>query len=183
MTSRSFLRALGFAALAALAVIPWQLVLGPRLGYHDAALFFALASASLYGVAIAPDPRRALVALAAGVPLVGGALVLGLFLGSPRATLVAAGVALAVVRSGVLYRRGLARSLVAEAGLLFVGALAALLLGGPTTLGPALALWAFYLVQSLYFLVADGEPRREAGRSDDPFEEARGRLEELLAEG
>lgn len=182
MRAHPFLRALGFAALAALAAVPWQLVVGPLLGGRDAALLYALASVVLFGMVIAPDPRRALVAALPGGLLVGASLFLGLLTGSAAAGLVAAGVSLALVRSVVLYRRGLARALVGETVLLLVGALAAVLLVAPTTLGPALALWAFYLVQSLYFLLGDGEPRRDERRDRDPFEKAQGRLEELLTE-
>ena len=96
-------------------------------------------------------------------------------------TAVAAAALVAAVRSGILYRGPQPRLLLLEAVLLLGGLATAKLLASPGVLGIALAVWGYFVVQSLYFLLA--RPRARAGTAaGDPFESARERLEGLLDE-
>lgn len=175
-----FGNSLAYAAVAALASVVWVLLTAPWLGASDSRVFFALATLALYPVVIAPDRRRAVLALLAGGGLAVAALGVGLATGSASAAVVSGGVAMALVRSGWLYRRRPLRAAVLEGALLLGGGFVAHLLGGGL-LGNGLAIWGFFLVQSLYFLAGD-TAERPAANTGDPFDSARSRLEELLDE-
>jgi hypothetical protein len=83
----------------------------------------------------------------------------------------------------MLYRTRFARALLLEGVLLCAGlGVAGHLLSG-STFSAVLAVWAFYLVQSVFFLVAGVEARREDSGDADPFEAARARALELLDQG
>ena len=62
-------------------------------------------------------------------------------------------------------------------GLLFARALA-----GPTLLGAAFAVWAFFLVQGLFFLAGGVRERESPEPQIDPFERARKRALALMEE-
>lgn len=169
------LRSLAFAAVAALAAVPWQLAVAPVVGFERSLALFAFASAVAYVASIAPSPRRAWVA--------GGwtalAAALGALLVPPPAAIPVAAALLAVGRSVLLFRRPAVRALVVEAVLLAGGLLFARALAGPSPLDLALAVWGFFLVQSLFGLAGGGGPRRETTEGD-PFERARQRAVALI---
>ncbi len=169
-----FFRSLGFAALAA-ALQPAAVA---ALGVSPpASLLLTLVA---YVVVIAPGRGRALAA--AGLALLLGGACLALPLG-PDPRLVGYALALAVCRSGLLYRSPGARALALEVGLGAASLAAAALLRSPDPAGLALATWGFFLVQSLFFLVGGLERRPAAAPGVDPFERARCRALSLLDEG
>lgn len=175
---RGFARTLVFGALAALGVPAVWLLLAPLLGSSLVLGLYWVGLAIAYPVWIAGSLRRAVGAAAlSGV----GALVLLALL--PGLSVMAAGAALlvAAVRSGFLYRAPQPRLLVLEALLLVVGLTVANALATPGVLGMALAVWGYFLVQSLYFLLARPRPRA-ATPGGDSFERASERLERLLDE-
>jgi hypothetical protein len=53
-------------------------------------------------------------------------------------------------------------------------------LAAATPFATALAVWGFFLVQSVFFLVGGVQPRREPGPQPDPFEDAHARALALL---
>ena len=176
-SARGFARTLGFGALAASTLPLSTLVLAPVLGGARALALHAVLAAAGYLAVMAPDARRR-VAVAAG----GGAagLLCLAWAGSNTGLLVALSLVVAVVRSGVLFRRGLARSLAVEGIVLLLAVATLHVLAVPGLAGRALALWGWFVVQSFYFLPA-GLAARARGTQGDPFERARRRLEELLA--
>lgn len=169
-------RSLAFAVVAALATAPWLLATAPWLGPSRSLALLVLGAAVAYVAWIAPTPRRALTAGGVAALLAGlGAL----FAPSFGVALAVAAAVVAVGRSVLVVRRAPARALALETGLLTVGLLAARLLAGPSPLDLALAVWGFFLVQSLYGLVGGGRrrPERPAG---DAFELARRRALALI---
>ena len=177
MRWNTFAGGLCFAALAAGGVLPWMLVARPIAGSYVAlALVLVVAVAAHLGT-LAPDRGRglgvSLLALAAGVAVACAArsiteLALGL------------GIVLAVGRSVFLYRRAPARAVVTETLLVFGGLVFARFLAGHSALAIVLAVWGFFLVQSLYFLVGGLRERERSGRHPDPFQDAHGRALALL---
>jgi hypothetical protein len=87
-----------------------------------------------------------------------------------------------VARSALLYRARATRSIAVELALGLAGLLLAQWFAGPGLLGGSLALWAYFLVQSIYFPLVEGSPRG-ATAVGDPFDRARSRLQSLLREG
>ncbi len=175
---RGFARTLVFGVLAALAVPAIRLLLAPVLGHSLTLSLTWVGLAIAYPAWIAGSLRRGVrAALLAGS---GGVVLLALM---PGPSFVAAGAALLVasVRSGFLYRAARSRLLVLEGLLLVVSLAVANALASPGVLGIALAVWGYFLVQSLYFLLARPRPRA-ASEGRDPFERARERLESLLDE-
>lgn len=175
---RGFARTLVFGAGAALGVPAVRLLVAPVLGGGLAFGLYWVGLAGAYLFWIAGSLRRG-VAAAALAAAGGGALLLL----APGPTFAAAGVTalVAAIRSGFLYRGPQPRLLLLEALLLLGGLGVAELLATPGVLGLALAVWGYFLVQSLYFPLARPRPRRPA-EAGDPFERARERLERLLDE-
>lgn len=170
MRGNRLLGSLAFAAFAALASIPWTMVTVPVLWPSRAVGLFVLAAAVLHVVWIAPSwPRGARIgALAALLAALVAVLAPGL-----TATVLGAAAILAVARSGFLYRAQPARALVLEVALIAGGLVFARVLGGPTSLGLALGIWGFFLVQSLFFVAGGVRERQAEASAVDPFERAR----------
>jgi len=169
-----------FAASAAAGVLPWLLVATRIVGSFGALALYLVATLAAYLAAIAPDRPRGVRAAAATV-------LAGLALAASADSIAALAVALALVlalgRSVFLSVRSPARAVLVEAVLLLAGlAFARFLAGGPV-FAVALAVWGFFLVQSLYFVVADARPRAIARRHPDPFEDAHARALALLEDG
>ena len=180
MRGNSFLGALALGAVAALGSIPWTMIAGAFFGHFWAAAAYCLTAVVAYVVAIAPSWSRGFQIGTLAALLAAAVLVLAPW---PSEAVASAALILAVLRSGFLYRSSPARALLIEGllaggGLLFASALAA-----PTPLGTALAVWGFFLVQSLFFVLGGVRARKEDEQGIDPFERARERALALLKEG
>lgn len=123
-----------------------------------------------YLVAIAPSPSRGLSIVTLAVVL---GLAIGLLVPSTEAKVVSAAFLLGVLRSGFLYRSRPLRGLAIESVLLSAGFVLAAILDGYGPWNTALAVWGFFLIQSLYFLAGGVEPRVETADDIDPFVKAR----------
>jgi hypothetical protein len=166
----SFGRSAAFAAVAALAWMPWLVVVGPVLGGGTARTLYLVVVTALYAGGLAKSPPRR-ASTAVGMALAGTFLVL-LTRGGPELC-VALAATLGVARSVLTHRTAAARAVVLE-GVLLAGGLAfARFLGGG-----ALAVWGFFLVQSCFFLVG-GVTERAPLRSD-PFDEAWARAMDVM---
>ena len=169
-------RTLGFGLVAALGVFPWQLALGGWFGSAATFATYALLCACAFPLAFAPNLRATFIACAVSVALCTGASILS---PDPSATLLSAALAVAVTRA-LCYRAQPARALALELVLLVVSLGAARVFGGPSPFGLALGLWAYFLVQSAYFLFLRPEPRASGVASLDGFEEAHRRALALI---
>ena len=165
-----------FAAVAALAWMPWALLVGPFFGVPVARALYLVAVAALYCVGLAKSPPRR-VSTTALVAIVGCLLAL-VARGTPELCVALAAV-LGVVRSGLVHRTAPTRGVVLEAGLLIGGLLFARFLAAGQ-LATALGVWGFLLMQSCFFLVGGITSRAEDGRHPDPFEDACARATEVL---
>jgi hypothetical protein len=178
MSTAGFARTLAFGAVGALALPVAVLVMAPALPAAWAAASFSAAAAVLYAAGLARGHRAQVAAAAAAFAVVAAS---GWLAEHPRELLAGAALAVALVR-GALHRPApLGRALGVELVLGASGLAAAAALAGASLLGWALAFWAWFLVQSLFFLVAG--PRRSVGRTDPPedaFERACRQLESLL---
>ncbi len=172
-------RTLAYGVVAALASIPWTMILGPFVGRSWALAGFCLAAAALYAAILAPTRARgAAVAAAAGL----AAAVVAILATRPSEAILGAALILTVARGGFLYRGKPARTLLIEGILILGGLLFARALAGPTLLGAAFAVWAFFLVQSLFFLAGGVRERESDEPQVDPFERARKRALALMEE-
>jgi hypothetical protein len=175
----AFAKNLGFAALAAGALPLWLLLAQPILGADRAiGAYFVLAAAAYLGT-IAPVRGRAL-AVAVAATAVGGFA--ALVARAPGELVLVLGVLVAVARSGFLYRCAPARGVAIEAIVAGGGLLFARFLFGPSVAALVLALWGFFLVQSVYFLLG-GRHAPALARDPDPFQDAYGRAIALLDRG
>ncbi len=173
------LRTLAFGLFAALGSIPWAMVLGPFFGQFRALAGYCLVAAVLYVAVIAPSWPRG---LAAGAVAGLAAVAVAVLAARPSEVIFGAVLILAVARSGFLYRGKPARAVLLEAVLTSGGLLFARALAGSTVLSAGLAIWAFFLVQSLYS-IAGGVRERESDEPQiDPFERARRRALALMEE-
>jgi hypothetical protein len=178
MRWNTFSRSLAFAALVAAGFLPWWTLASPIVGGRAAVALYLVGAVAVYLAGLAGGLRRRLATL-----LVAGGAGSGVAILAQSTAELAAGLALilAVGRSGLLFRAPAARGAAVEA-LLAIGGLAfARFLSGPSPIGLVLAIWGFFLVQSLYFLIGGIRLRRRASRRD-PFEEAHARALALLGD-
>lgn len=171
-----FAKGVLFAALAALVAVAGVVFAGPLVGAGPAiaGFFGALSLAWIFGAA--PKASAGFLALLVAGPIVAFALLVW-----PAPTPMAVGVtALIGVARGVFLRRGPAARTVVVEGVVAVGSLglaSAFVPGGLTGLG--LAVWSYFLVQSLPMLIA---ATREPAPSLEPdaFAAAMSRAEQVL---
>jgi len=167
-----------FGALAAIAWPAWALGLA-ALGFGTGLTGYLVAVSAVYAAGLAATPARA---MGAALWALGFGAVVVLLARDPADVAIGAALAIGICRSGLLHTRRPARALVLETVLLGAGLAAARLLAAPGLVGVSLALWGFFLVQSLGFLVAGRVPQTDAPGGVDPFEYARGRALEILDE-
>ena len=88
------------------------------------------------------------------------------------------------VRSGICFHGGLLKSLVTEAALCFGAGALVVFFTPHSTITWGVAVWMFFLVQSVYFVVfADLGEKQEEQVELDPFHRARTRAERILSTG
>jgi hypothetical protein len=179
MRRNGFGRSVLFAAAAGAAWPAFALLAGPLLGPRAALSLYLVAVAALYVAVLRSAPARGLAAALAVLGFGGALMAVGC---GPREVAVGAALAVGVCRSGILHRARTARALAIELGLLGGGLLLARFLAAPGLLGIALGIWGFFLVQSADFLIGGVRERSAGPAGVDPFERARRRLTELLAE-
>jgi len=173
----SLLGSLAFAAIAALGSIPWAMIAGPFFGGLWAVAIYCLATVVFYAITIAPTLSRG---LAGGGFAAALAVFVGLLASWPSEAILGAALTLAMVRSGILYRHHPLRTLLLETALITGGLLAARFVAGPTPLATGLAVWSFFLIQSLFFLAGGITAREPEASTIDPFEHARNRALALM---
>ena len=84
------------------------------------------------------------------------------------------------IRSGICFTGTPLRALIAELVTVVGGAALVAFQVPSSTVGWAVGIWLFALVQSLYFFIIPGRDLRDVHTSADPFEEARRELEKVL---
>ena len=161
MRRNGLTKSLCFGAVASIAFVFAQHVGAPLVGSVDVLVFYLGSCTIAYAALLGSTPRRAVRNAAAA--LVGTMLVVMLTGGLAGLAIGLAGV-LALVRSGLEFPMKPARGFVIETLLMGLGLGFAFWVSSPGWLGTAAGLWAFALVQSLYFLV----PGRGRGRSTTP---------------
>jgi hypothetical protein len=167
-----------FAALAALGFPAARLLFDPLFGAFLTTHFYLVATSGLYVLSMAPTLRRG-IAAGAVVCLLG----LWLMTGSSQTSQLSLGLAagIAVARSAYLYRVRVARGVAVEFALALGGLLLASWFASDGMLGLSLALWSYFLAQSMYFPLCAVVPRRRE-QTGDAFDEASARLQALLRE-
>jgi hypothetical protein len=177
MRMGTFSGSLAFGAVAALGAVAFLVATRPVLGGPLALSIYCVALTVLYLVAMAPSPSRGI-----RIGLVAGALAAAILVVAPSSTVsvLAAVVILGLLRSGFLFRSKAGRALLVELSLLAGGLLLANALADSTSLGMAMAIWGFFLVQSLYFLIGGIGQRVESTTGIDAFEEACERATRLM---
>ena len=174
----AFGKALCFAALAALGWPAWVLA-GSALGAGGGLSGYLVCVSIAYVAAIAATPTRALFA---ALWAFGFGSVVVLLARGPADVAIGCALAIGICRSGLLHARKPGRALVLEIALVAGGLVVARSLAAPGILGVGLALWGFFLVQSLAFLVAGRRDRADRPAGADPFDFARGRALAILDE-
>ncbi len=179
MSRKNFVRSLAFGAVAALASVPWLLMARSFVGSQDALRIFLVMLVPIYLVTLAATWSRGIrFGALAGVL---GVVVLALA-PDPFSAAVGAAVLLGVMRSGFMYRSRPGRALLMEMFLLGGGLFLAQTLGGANSLSMIFAVWGFFLVQSVYFLIGGIGERADEPKTVDPFERACRGVTQILEE-
>lgn len=176
LRGRLFVATVAWGAVVALTWFPLAQLVAPHAGGRATFVLLVAVAASGFVALLARSTRQRL-GLAA-FTLVAVALA-GAASGGLGAPLVVAAASVAIVRSGVVFRRRPARALVIELLLAGGGLVVARALGGTSPAGVALGLWTFFLVQSAFFLVG-GTVRAPTPARRDAYAEASDRLRHLL---
>lgn len=168
---------LAFGALAAVL-----LVFAQNLGIHlppgaPVLPLYLVGCLVLYSTLLAPTPRKAIrngavAAVAAAGLLVSTSSVVGVAVGATAL--------LTLVRSGLDANTRRPRVFFFEATLGFLALSAAAWVAWPGWIGQAAALWSYFLVQSLFFLLPIVQEGGGSSESGDEFERARDHLMALL---
>lgn len=174
----SFAGTLVFGALAAIAWPAWALGCA-ALGLGTGLGGYLVGVSAVYAAGLAATSARA---VGAALWALGFGAVVVVLARDPADVAIGTALAIGICRSGLLHARRPARALLLETVVLGAGLAAARWLAAPGLLGVSLALWGFFLVQSLGFLVAGRVPRTDTPGGVDPFEYARGRALEILEE-
>lgn len=180
MRCDTFPRAIAFAALAAGGVLPWLVLARPILGAETALHAYLVGAAAAYLAGLARERGRAAVVFVVAAAV---GIAAGLATRTATELALALGVLVAVGRSAFLYRSSPARAAAIETLLIGGGLVFARLLCGRSAAPLVLALWTFFLVQSLYFLMGGIRRRARSGRERDAFQDAYGRAVALLERG
>jgi hypothetical protein len=172
----SLLRGLTFALFAGLGALPFTLVFGTAWDYDSSLGVYQLGLTVLAVLACAPSLRTALGGAALAAALCGA-----LALTFPGIATAMLGVlcALGLARSALCYPRPFARALAFELLLALPSACAFALLHDGRPIGNALAVWAFWLVQSAFALLP-GASRPASHIARDRFETAAAAAERLM---
>jgi len=169
-----------FGAAASIAFVFLQPLAAPLLGSPNVIACYLSGCTIVYAALLGSTPRRAIRNATAAMM---GAILVVMVSNGMQGLAIGLASVLALVRSGLEYSTRPARALVLEM-LLGGSALAfASWVASPGWLGDAAGLWAFALVQSLYFLVPGRFRKGAEAAVGDPFESARERLLALLEEG
>jgi hypothetical protein len=168
-----------FGAAAAIALVFVEHLAAPVIGATRALQLHLVGSLAAYVALLGATPRRALRNGAAALAGAGLVMLLASGIGGLAVGLTAL---LALVRSGLEFSMRGVRGGVVELvlGLLALGFASWVV--SPGWLGAAAALWAFALVQSLYFLVPGRGRMPLCAGPGDPFDRAREQLLALLEE-
>jgi hypothetical protein len=172
----SFFGTLVFGALAAIAWPAWALGLA-ALGFGTSLAGYLVGLSAVYVAGLAATPARA---LGAALWALGFGAAIAFLARGPADVAIGVAIAIGLCRSGLLHARRPARALLLELVLIAGGLLAARALAAPGLVGVSLAIWGFFLVQSLGFLIGGREPQGDAPTGLDPFDAARNQALELL---
>jgi hypothetical protein len=177
MKWNGFGSSLGFALGAAAGWPVFALVAGPRIGASAALSLYLVGVAAVYAFGLTADRVRGLGAAA----LTGAiAAAFAAIARDPAVVALGAAIGIGLARSALLHRRSTGRAIAVEVTLLGIGLLLARFLASPGLLGIALALWGFFLVQSIFFAIGGASERRPDTGAMDPFERAKRRAMEVL---
>ena len=175
MTVRSFGGTLSFGVAAGLGFPGFAVLSSPALATQTALWLWIALGAIAYSALLGHDWRER----------ISGAFLAALFV-IPAALLTSgiagiamgAALAVAIARSRLLGASQLPRTIALESVLAGLGFAFVAALGGPGWLPISLAIWGWFLVQSLYFLVGGGAPAPSG--EIDPFDLAHDQARRIL---
>lgn len=177
MKWNGFGSSLAFALGAAAGWPVCALTLAPWIGASAALSLYLACVAAVYVFGLTADRARGLAAA-----LLAGSLAAAFaaITRDPAVVALGAAIGIGLARSALLHRRSTPRAIATEATLLGAGLLLARFLAAPGLLGVALALWGFFLVQSVFFAIGGASERRGDAGAIDPFDRARRQMMEVL---
>ncbi len=177
MRRLSLARALGFALVACLGFMFWQILAGPLIGEARAATLYGLALLPGYALAVAPSVRSGVTAC-----LLSTLLALAAAVFAPGPTFVAAltPFVLGIVRSAILFPRPFARALFLEVCCSVLALGLARFFHDSSSVGTTFSIWAFWLIQAGFALAPGDAKSSGAEPVGDAFEAARARALALL---
>lgn len=179
ITQRPILTTIFFGLMCGLSFVPISIALGYFLYWPVTFRLTIWAYLVLYLFLLTRWGNVSLLSVVFPILL----LLIAVFLGHPGTAFLflALGI-LSWIRSGICFHGGLLKMLAAELAICLGGAVLVAYFGPHSTMSWAMAVWMFFLVQSLYFVVfADIGAAQEEKIRLDPFDQARGQAEKILS--
>jgi hypothetical protein len=170
-----------FGLLSGLSIFPLVHFAASLAGWTVALNFYVLINLTLYAFLLCLWSRKAVISIAFPLLLV---TAMALWPDSSSAFVPVALGVFGWIRSAICFKELSVRIVLAEI-VTIIGGAGFLLFWTPTAAsGLALAIWFFFLVQTLYFyIVPDKAIDRPAAGLSDPFEHARLETERILKSG
>ena len=180
ITRRPMITTILYGLMCGVTFIPVSIVLSYVIYWPEAFRFAVWSYVALYGLLLTRWGKGSSISIV--FPLL--TLFIFVFWGNSNSAflLLSLGI-LSWIRSGICFRRPLAQMLSVELLICIGGGALVAYFAPHSALTWAMGIWLFFLVQSLYFVLAGNIMREENVVRMDPFEEARSQAEQILSNG
>ena len=179
-TARPVQTTVAFGLLCGLLLIPLTIGLNYVVPWSNAMCITFWGYLCAYGLMLTTWSQKDCISILYPLLL---ALVTALWVDSISFFLLIALGILGWIRSGICYPKNFTKRLFAEVALCFGGGVLVTMLTPGTIFTWALAVWLFFLIQALYFVIFEMNPIEQENIQLDLFDEARKQAEKILSSG
>lgn len=179
-TARPVQTTVAFGLICGLSLIPLIVGLSYVMSWSNAMSITFWAYLAAYSLILAVWSQKNCISIVFPLLL---ALVAAFWVDSISAFLLISLGVLSWIRSGICYPQNITKRLIVESALCFGGGLLVAILTPQTMVTWALAVWLFFLIQALYFVIFEMNLIKQAEIQNDLFDQARKQAETILSSG
>jgi hypothetical protein len=171
---------IAFGLICGLSLIPLNVGLSYIMSWPNAMSITFWAYLAAYGLILTTWSQKDSISIAFPLLL---ALVAAFWVDSISAFLLIALGVLSWIRSGICYPQNITKRLFAEVALCYGGGILVAILTPSTMMTWALAVWLFFLIQALYFVIFEMNHKEQEDIQRDLFDQAKKQAEKILSSG
>jgi hypothetical protein len=179
-TARPVQTTIAFGLICGLSLIPLYIGLSYVMSWSNAMSITFWAYLAAYSLMLTAWSQKNRISITFPLLL---ALVAAFWVDSISTFLLIALGILSWIRSGICYPENITKRFFAEVALCFGGAVVVAILTPKTMLAWALAVWLFFLIQALYFVIFEMNHIEKEDIQHDLFDQARKQAEKILSSG